>query len=52
MKETRYLSYRRLIGDKRITITYREIGLMNLRSTKEKILIEKTEEITTYINYI
>jgi hypothetical protein len=36
MKETRYLSYRRLMGDNRITTIYRGIGLINLGSTKEK----------------
>jgi hypothetical protein len=36
MKETSYLSYRRLMGDNRVTIIYREIGLINLGSTREK----------------
>jgi hypothetical protein len=36
MKETSYLSYRRLMVNNRITIIYRETGLINLGSTKEK----------------
>jgi hypothetical protein len=36
MKETSYLSYRRFMGESRITIMYREIGLINLGSTREK----------------
>jgi hypothetical protein len=36
MKETIYLSHRRLMGDKSITIIYRGIGLINLRNTREK----------------
>jgi hypothetical protein len=36
MKETSYLSYRRLMGDNRITIIYKKIGVINLGSTREK----------------
>jgi hypothetical protein len=52
MKETSYLSYRRLMCDNRITIIYREIGLINVEGTREKIS-EKTEEMNTayHINY-